>query len=429
VRSVKIKRPKPLQLVRYVVQFAVAAYVLLIAIAGTVGAQWAANLHTICPFGGVANLYTYMADGGYVAKLHSAVFIMLLALLIGLVLTGKSFCGWICPLGSIQQALGWIGQRLWPRAYNRVPRRLESIFQYLKWVVLAWVLVQTARSGRLIFQDWDPYYNLYRIWTDEVAISGYAVAGVTLVLALLIPRAFCRYGCPLGAFNGLFNSFSFVGIKRDAATCTDCGRCNKVCPVNIDVCAASTIRSIECTRCLKCVEACPQNARTGDTLKLHTWFSGIAGLRRPRPKVALESAAQPRTRVSRRSVSVWTLGSLAVAAFVLPILITNLSGDFQISGGRGQGSGGGAGRQESVEPTGGESGYQPPAEDSAEAPQTIRGTTTLADLQAMGVDVASLLAEFGIPVDTPLDTMLKQVTEPYGVEMSELRAYVETTPH
>ena len=66
------------------------------------------NLHTICPLGGVVNLYTYAADGGYVAKLHSAVFVMLLALLIGLVLTGKSFCGWICPLiGAAGPRVDW----------------------------------------------------------------------------------------------------------------------------------------------------------------------------------------------------------------------------------------------------------------------------------------------------------------------------------
>ena len=112
----RARRPRPLQWFRYGVQALVAIYVLAIVIANTVGESWAANLHTICPFGGVANLYTYLSDGGYVAKLHSAVFVMLLALVIGLVLTGKSFCGWLCPLGSVQQALGWIGQRLWPRA-------------------------------------------------------------------------------------------------------------------------------------------------------------------------------------------------------------------------------------------------------------------------------------------------------------------------
>ncbi|MBN1630928.1 MAG: 4Fe-4S binding protein [Thermoleophilia bacterium] len=434
----KTRRPRPLQWLRYVVQAIVAVYVLAIAIASFVGETWAANLHTICPFGGVANIYTYLADGGYVAKLHSAVFVMLLALVIGLVLTGKSFCGWICPLGSVQQALGWIGQRLWPRAYNRLPRWLERILHYLKWLVLVWVLVQTARTGRLIFQDWDPYYNLYHIWTDEIAISGYVVTGLTLVAALFVPRAFCRFACPLGAFNGIFNWFSFIGIKRDAKTCTDCGLCSKVCPVNIDICASDTIRSIECMRCLKCVDACPQNSRAGNTLKLHTWFSGVGRLRGAEAAAftpdsgaapgAAQGAAAGRTR--RRSVSTWLFAGVAITAFVIPILVTNLTGDFEITGGRGGGKGGGEGR-ESTEPGALQEGEERDElgsveEGDGDGGQTIRGSTTLAEIQAMGADIAEFLEEFGLPADTPVGTRLREIAEAYGFTMSDARAYVDS---
>jgi polyferredoxin len=414
MKSAKRRWPRPLQWFRYGVQAIIAAYVLVLVIANSSGQRWAANQHTVCPFGGVVNLFTYSSGGGYVAKLHSAVFIMLIALLIGLVLTGKSFCGWICPLGSIQQGLGWIGQHLWPRAYNKVPRWLERILQYLKWAVLAWVLVQTARSTTLVFQDWDPYYNLYRIWTDEVAISGYVVTGLTVLLALFIPRPFSRYACPLGAFNGIFNSFSFISIKRDAQTCNDCGRCSKVCPVNIDLCASATIRNIECTRCLKCIDVCPQNSGAGDTLKLHTWFSG---LKNPwRGTAAVESvapdAAAATSPQKRRSVSTWVFAGVAVLAFVLPILITNLSGDFRITGGRGGGGGQG---QESVEPSAG----------TSLDGQTIRGSSTLADVQALGVDMTAFFQEFGLPAGTSLDTRLRDLTEVYGFEIAEVRTYVE----
>ncbi len=446
----KGKRPRPLQWFRYSVQTIVALYVLTIVIGNTVGERWAANLHTICPFGGVANIYTFLAGDGYVAKLHSAVFVMLLALVIGLVLTGKSFCGWICPLGSVQQGMGWIGERLWPRAYNRAPRWLERILHYLKWLVLIWVLVQTARSGRLVFQDWDPYYNLYHIWTDEVAISGYVVTGLTLAMSLFIPRAFCRFACPLGAFNGIFNSFSFIAIKRDAKTCTDCGRCTKACPVNIDLCAATTIRSVECTRCLRCIDACPQNSRACDTLKLHTWFSGLGRTRdveatrnvKAVHDVTRQAAVGPTpagtaARPSRRrSVSTWLFAGIAIAAFVLPIVVTNLTGDFQTTGGRGGGGG-----RESTEPGTGRSDREDDGRGEANGgsaddgvagggggSQIIRGSTTLADIRAMGVDMAEFLDEFGLPGDTPLDTRLGVLAEEYGFSMSGIRAYLDAVP-
>jgi polyferredoxin len=408
---VKGKRSRGLQLFRHSLQAIVALYVLVLVIANNAGETWAANLHTICPFGGVVNLYTYLSDGGYVAKLHSAVFIMLLALIIGLVLTGKSFCGWICPLGSVQEALGGIGRRLWPRAYNKVPRRLEQALRLLKWAVLAWVLVQTARSAQLLFQDWDPYYNLFRIWTDEIAITGYVVTGITLLASLFIPRPFSRYACPLGAFNGLFNSFSFLGIRRDAKTCTDCGRCAKVCPVNIDPSATATVWSIECTRCLKCVEVCPQNSRDRDTLRLHTWFGRFARSGR----VGATAKAAGSTR--RRAVPTIVFAGIAVAAFVLPILIANLSGDFAIT----RGGGGGGGGKSSVEPD---------ADTSTEDTfLDIRGSTTLEEVKATVDDFPALLVRFGIPEDAPLGTKLKDLAAQYGFEVEEIRAYLaETIP-
>lgn len=414
----KIERLRPLQLLRHGVQTAVAAYVLVIVIAGTVGETWAANLHTICPFGGVVNLYTYLGEGDYVAKLHSAVFIMLLALVIGLVLTGKSFCGWICPLGSIQEALGGIGKRLWPRAYNRVPRSAERVLQYLKYVVLIWVLVQTARSAQLIFQDWDPYFSLYHIWTDEVAISGYVVAGLTVVASLFIPRPFSRYACPLGAINGLFNWFSFIGITRDSATCTECGLCTKVCPVNIDLCASTTVRSIECTRCLKCVDACPQNPRAGDTLRLRTWFGRLS---RARTTVAAHPAG-PAT-AGRRAVPRGVFVVVAIAAFAVPILVTNLTGDFEITRGGGGGGGGGEGHS-GIEDAAGDGNLD--GGETEGSGQIIRGSTALAEIEAMGTDLAAFLTVFGIPADVPKEATLGSLAEEYGFTVREARDYIES---
>lgn len=360
------------QMVRHTIQVLVAAYVLVIVIANTSSAAWAANLHTICPFGGVANLYTYFTTGGYVAKLHSAVFIMLLALLIGLVLTGKSFCGWICPLGSIQEGLNGIGRRLWPRLYNRVPRSVERVLHYMKFLVLAWVLVQTARTAHLVFQDWDPYYNLFRIWTDEIAWSGYLVVGLTIVAALFIPRPFSRYACPLGAINGLFNSFSLLGIKRESDGCNQCGVCRNVCPVNIDPCATTSVRSLECTRCMKCVEACPANARSGGTLTIGTWFH----------------RARPGTTDARSRAKIWAFAGVAVAAFALPIIITNITGDFGIT-------------KDRVYLT----------------TNDIKGSTSLDDIVGnYGITHQQLYNGLGIPEDVSSSTQLKDLQEEMGIE-------------
>jgi polyferredoxin len=353
------------------VQIVVAVFVLLLSIGQTLAWSWSANLHTICPFGGVANLYTYFSTGGYVAKLHSAVFVMLLALVIGLVLTGKSFCGWICPLGTVQELLGKAGRRLWPRLYNRVPHRVERVLFYGKYVMLIWIIVQTARSARLFFESFDPYYNLFTIWSDEVAWIGYVVIAATVVAALFIERPFSRYACPLGAVNGFFNSFSLVQIKRDAASCTDCGRCDKACPVKIDVSHAAAVRSIECTRCLECVEACPVNARTGNTLKLKTIV--------------------PWTRIGRKPLPTRVFAMIAILAFAAPIAVTIATGDFVVT-----------------------------STHIYSSPADIKGSSPLDDLvENFSVSKEALYNGIGIPSSVSAATQIKDLTAKMGLTEGE----------
>ena len=302
------RRKENAQTFRWIVQIAVFVYVLLISIGKYLSWSNTANLHSICPFGGVVNLYTFFSSGNYVAKLHQATFILLIALVVGLILTGKSFCGWICPLGSVQEWLGKLGRKLFPRIYDKLPRKLSYVLGFAKYLILAWVVYQTALTAKLFFEPWDPYWNLFNIWTSEIAISGYVVTGLTLFFSLFLERPFCRFACPLGAINGLTNSFSLLNIKREEKTCIHCDRCNQMCPMKIVVSQQTTVDNIECIRCLQCTEICPVNAKTGSTLKLRGVWDRPDGKRKAVPKVAYLS--------------------IVLGAFFLPILIAVVGGNF-----------------------------------------------------------------------------------------------------
>ena len=384
------ERPRRYQLLRFVIQAAVLLYVILAAIGHSVSWSWTANLHTICPFGGVENLYTYFTTGNYVAKLHDAVFILLIGLVAGLILTGKSFCGWICPLGTVQELLGKASRFVRRgRPSVALPPRIDRVLRYGKYVVLIWVLVQTARTGRLAFEAYDPYYTLFNIWTDGIAWTGYLVVGITLGLSLFLERPFCRYACPLGAVNGIFNKFSLLTLKRDPATCIDCGRCDRACPANISVSAGIAVADGECTRCLKCVEACPVNAKGVETLTVQPLLGGVAKrvFGRPANRRFGEVVKQ------RASLRIPAFYSVAILAFALPILIANLTGNFKTE-----------------------------ATHVYASAADIKGSSPLGDIvDNFGVSKAELYRGFAIPDEVPLETKLKDVQAQMGlVEGSEI---------
>ena len=79
-----------------------------------------------------------------------------------------------------------------------------------------------------------------------------------LVLSVLVYRPFCRYLCPLGAVYSVFNPIALYRYSVDGQACTQCGACQKACPMDIP--AYQTPNSPECIRCGKCKAACPHGA-------------------------------------------------------------------------------------------------------------------------------------------------------------------------
>ena len=232
------------------------------------------SLHAICPFGGVATIYEFATTGGYIQKIHSAAFILMILGIIVAVLFGAIFCGYICPFGSFQEWIGKIGKKLFPKKYNHfIPQKLDNILRYLRYVVLALVLYQTAVTAKLLFANIDPYYALFNFFTNEVATGAYIALGIIAVLSLFIERPWCKYFCPYGAFLGLFNLFRIFQIRRNADTCIGCKKCDKACPMNIEVSKTDTVRNHQCISCNRCTSemSCPVK----DTVVISTKKEGV----------------------------------------------------------------------------------------------------------------------------------------------------------
>ena len=219
-----------------------------------------ASLHAVCPFGGVVTIYTYVTQGAFVKKIHASSWVLMWLVLILALFFGPVFCGWVCPFGSVQEVIGKIGKKFFKKKYNQlIPTKIDPYLRYIRYVVLAIVLYETVVVGKIIFQDYDPYFALFNFWSDEVTWMAFAILGVTLVGALFVERPFCKYACPYGAVLGIFNTFRIVKLSRNARTCINCRRCDRVCPMNITPSDDTYVRNHQCISCLECTSEseCP----------------------------------------------------------------------------------------------------------------------------------------------------------------------------
>ncbi|MFN2186513.1 MAG: 4Fe-4S binding protein [Anaerolineae bacterium] len=230
-----------------------------------------ASIDAYCPFGGIATLWRWVSTGGlFVQKTHQSNLVLLLGLIAGVILAGGAFCGWICPFGALQDLLDWIRKKL-RLPELRIPPRLDRVLTYGRYVTLGVILYATIATVKLWFADWDPYRTIFSLgWLFEFNLSeqwlAYAVALVILVGALLIPRFWCRYLCPLGGAISLLGNLSLLRIRRNDASCKSCAVCNAPCPVKIDVAQADSAVSADCIGCLECVEVCPREGALSVTL-------------------------------------------------------------------------------------------------------------------------------------------------------------------
>ncbi|MBP6179726.1 MAG: 4Fe-4S binding protein [Anaerolineales bacterium] len=262
----RLFRPRSIW-IRRVVQWFFFLLVALISINHTLVESGAgipllssASLHALCPFGGVVTIYQYATVGTFVQKIHESAFILMIIGFVLAFLFGPVFCGWVCPLGTVQEWVAKLGRYFFKRNFNHfVPVKLDNAMRYLRYLVLAWVIYVTATSGTLMFAEYDPYFALFNFWSTEVSLTALGILGLTLLLSFFVERPWCKYACPYGAVLGITNLFRVFQIRRVESTCKADGACSIMCPMNIPVDAVKTVRDHQCISCLECTSEaiCP----------------------------------------------------------------------------------------------------------------------------------------------------------------------------
>lgn len=213
------------------------------------------------PIAGMMNL-KYLLVTGSVPTVHPAALFLLLAFLSISFVFRKSFCSWLCPVGTLSEWLWQGGRALFGRNLD-LPRWLDIPLRGLKYLLLGffvWVIAGMSADALREFLG-SPYGLVADVkmlaFFRELTVVGASVLVVLVVLSVLVKNAWCRFLCPYGALLGLVSSLSPVRIRRDPDACIDCAKCAKACPSALPVDRLLSVTSPECTGCLECVAVCP----------------------------------------------------------------------------------------------------------------------------------------------------------------------------
>ena len=260
--------------------------------------------------------------------------------LLGLtLLTGRFFCGWLCPLGTCFDAAGALKPRAlkYYKPKGRYMKRLLALEEEgaaprrvrLKYLILAVVLGLGFLGVNLLYFA-SPLVvmnrSIYYILLPQVP---FFLLFLLLLAFLYRPRFWCEELCPMGALISLVSlatkrlgaRFSPLSVVKDAGACIDCGACFKECDFGVSEPFlnrhSGKLRSADCTACGDCVSACPA---TG-ALKLQSFGGTLYGSRGTRAmKHEIATGSEPegesghgRLTVTRREF----VGSLGLGAVLL----------------------------------------------------------------------------------------------------------------
>ncbi|MCU0365959.1 MAG: 4Fe-4S binding protein [Bacteroidales bacterium] len=213
-------------------------------------------------------------------------------ILILTVLSGRTYCSFLCPLGILQDVISRIGGFVKRRFRKYAYKKPYTILRYFILALTAGILLI---GGVYVLTILDPYsifgrlmtyfvkpaaiflnnqvagilgkfdiYTLYKIDIKPFELAVYAVPAAFLMLigflAFRYGRLYCNTVCPVGTFLGFLSKISLFRIRFDEDKCNRCGRCAMSCKSSCIDFLNKHVDISRCVNCFNCLEACHEKA-------------------------------------------------------------------------------------------------------------------------------------------------------------------------
>jgi len=212
--------------------------------------------------------------------------VVIVALLVLTLIFGRIYCSVICPLGILQDILGWFGKKAKKNRYTyskekKVLRGVMFVIMVLAIVFGIGTIVQLlapySAFGRICTNLLQPiymavnnvlaaiaeHYDSYAFYRTDVwlrSLPSLIIAAVTLVVLAVLAwrngRTYCNTICPVGYILSFFARFSWLKIRFDEEKCKNCSLCTKNCKASCIDYKTHTVDSMRCVVCGNCIDQC-----------------------------------------------------------------------------------------------------------------------------------------------------------------------------
>lgn len=224
-------------------------------------------------------------------------FFLLAVLLLVLLFTNRVFCGWICPIGSIQDLCAAIPtkKRKFKISTNKNLLNIKYIIIILT-IIIIFPLGISSNANQSFYTDFRNQLGAFAeqpigffslsefifvyiphlietvflpVQFNALDFGGWVILifySLIIILSVWYPRIYCRYICPFAAVSSAVSEYSFLKLARNPVKCvgrSECGICEEICPKQIRILDEPFefyTGKGECNLCMECKEKCPYKA-------------------------------------------------------------------------------------------------------------------------------------------------------------------------
>lgn len=288
---------------RLSMQLSIIAMILYAMIRPLFDTSFHPDFEAYCPLGGIASLMSKLNLGSSSCQMGEVQMMLGISLIVGSVIFGKLFCSFLCPVGTVMEWFGRIGDKFNLRF--TIPEYLDRPLRLLKYALLFYTIYITMNASELFCKEYDPYFASVTFFQNGDVVWYFALITIAIVVlgSLFTKMFWCKYLCPLGAIGNIFSNVSVVvvalvlylganfwgaelglewllavvvglaalseivfkrsfffplfKITKDDELCPNCGKCDDDCPQGIEISKYNVVSHVDCTLCTDCVYACP----------------------------------------------------------------------------------------------------------------------------------------------------------------------------